>query len=198
MLEEIVETTQQIDGWLSRDEATALALGALKTLDQGIGGDWLEIGSWHGRSTVLLGSLLRECGRPGQVLYAVDPHEGVVPVPSGTLKLPSSWLPYRHNLIQYGVDNRVVTIRRRLEECGELLPPLVSFAYIDSLHDYETTWRHFEIVRQIMAREGRIAFHDAGPEWPEVAEVVDEIIAHGARCDLVGSLAVLTRQEWRY
>ena len=74
---EILATMRGVAGWLDDDEAELLiAAAALVTRGEGAR-TLVEIGSYQGRSTVVLGAALRALS-PQSRLYAIDPHEGTV------------------------------------------------------------------------------------------------------------------------
>ncbi len=74
----ILNRMKQIEGWLAEDEAdlliaaTALALTRISDAEAVV-----EVGSYCGRSTCVIGSVAKAV-RPSAKVYAVDPHDGRV------------------------------------------------------------------------------------------------------------------------
>lgn len=61
------------NGFMPESEGDALFVAAIEAAESGTAGDFIEIGSYCGRSTVWLGTAARMCGVK---LYAVDHHGG--------------------------------------------------------------------------------------------------------------------------
>ena len=74
----LLDRMKSIEGWLEEDEGDLLIAAAtdavLNTEERPC---IVEIGSYCGRSTILLASVLKHY-RPDGRVYAVDPHTGVV------------------------------------------------------------------------------------------------------------------------
>ena len=74
----ILERMRQVEGWLEDDEADLLiAVTARALAAPGERPAVVEVGSYCGRSTVVLGSVVRAV-RPEARVYAIDPHQGQV------------------------------------------------------------------------------------------------------------------------
>lgn len=126
-------------GWLTKEEAEVLFYAAQQTV-----GPILEVGSYHGRSTVLLASL----GRP---VYSVDPFSNFdSDDPSGD----KTCVAFLENLRSRGITN-VTSFKVRVEEWEGRQ---VGFAYLDGDHTEEGTFSQIEKALQLGAR--RMCLHD--------------------------------------
>jgi hypothetical protein len=126
------------DGWLTRPEAELLWRAA-NLAD----GPILEIGSYKGRSTCLLGAT----GRP---VYAVDPFDGFHSELSGD-EIAAALLAN----LEYRRLSNVVVFRQRVEDWH---PLPVNFAYLDGAHDYDGTLWQVRVALECGAKV--IAAHD--------------------------------------
>lgn len=189
----LIDQIENIEGWFTPGEAEALAAAGLLALASSRGA-WVEVGSWKGRTTVLLATLLREL-RPEQILWAIDPHEGVLPTPGtdGQWQGPTSWPVYLANLQRHGVAGNVATIRKAAEAVNWTEP--IALLFIDSLHDYTNTSAHFGVFAPSLEPGAIVAFHDCNPtDWPGVVRVVAELESAGyERLWMVDTLAVLRK-----
>ena len=68
-----------IEGWLDDAEAELLLTAAARAIATIQNGVIVEIGSYCGKSTVVLGTALCASGNTnGRKIYAIDPHDGIV------------------------------------------------------------------------------------------------------------------------
>lgn len=103
-LNSILDRMEQIEGWFQREEGEHLYSAAFLGLEQAP--VLVEIGSWHGRATVVLGSAAQEMG-VGCRVYAVDPHEGQLgPNQWGGSSLEA----FTRNIKQAGLTENVVLV----------------------------------------------------------------------------------------
>jgi hypothetical protein len=118
-----------VNGWLTDEEARLLWDTAAAT-----DGPILEVGTYHGRSTILLAGL----GRP---IHSVDPFTGFDDTdPTGDKTLAK----LRENLAARGIQG-VSQYRVRIEEWA---PRPCGFAYLDGDHTYQGTLAQIEAARK--------------------------------------------------
>lgn len=135
--DEVYETLPS-NGWLSKDEAYLLWKWA-----NVVSGAILEIGSYQGRSTVLLAAADR-------MVYAVDPFDGFCEEHSGDEICKC----FRDNLSERKIYN-VVSYRQKIEDWN--IRP-VGFAYLDGDHTPQGTRNQIEVAVKCGAEI--IAIHD--------------------------------------
>lgn len=179
------------NGWLSIEEAAVLAeLSLQKTV--------LEVGSYLGRSTVVLGS----CAR---LVVAVDHHRGSPEHQRGercwrraceddtTEGFVDTAPAFLRNLMLAGVADRVVPV---IASFFDVAPILASrsfdLAFLDADHSEPATYAAACAAARLVRDDGAIVFHDYGdPNYPGVRAAVDRF-AHELNgkdpAFLVGSL----------
>ena len=167
----VIDKFDGIEGWFKLDEGAFLykvAEGAFKMSDS-----VMEIGSYKGRSTYLLGEAAKRAG-PDKRVYAVDPHEGDCGLKD---RFADTFQEFRDNMIRTGVSDQVVALKVKSKDvtCTQELGLL----FIDGLHDYENVKFDYEKFYPHVKSNGFIAFHDYEPPYPGVVKLVDEEIASG-------------------
>ena len=179
---------KRIPGWLSYEEAKWLFETAR---DQTIEGDVVEIGSFHGKSTVCLALGVKLNNHSEGRLFAIDPHTGgigyVLKHPDAPVKMPSLG-PLLHTLVQFDVQGSVVPWVIRSEAAYELWSRgRVRLLFVDGWHSYEACY--FDITKwgSLVSPGGIIAVHDYG--WSEVKLALHDSLRRfpGAQLDFVGS-----------
>src|SRR5258706_8640351 len=131
---------------ITADEAAKLATLAA-------GKDVLELGAWHGFSTVILAQAARR-------VTSVDWHQGDVHAGEG-----DTWDGYRANLTRYGVTGKVDGRRGRF---SDVLPALAKQGalfdgcFLDAQHDSASVAADLALALPLIRPGGFIAFHDYG------------------------------------
>ena len=174
----ILNRIRAIQGWLHEEEADLLLAACNRALCSTTSSSAvLEIGSFCGRSTVLLGSVVECLGLQGKV-YAVDSHEGVVGAagsPSGLRTLGSTLNMFHANIEANGLTHIIEPIVQRSYEVNWRKP--IALLFIDGLHDYFNVSRDFHHFAPWVVVGGYIAFHDYAEYYPDVMRFVDELVA---------------------
>ena len=173
-LEAALAHSRPLTGWLEEDEAATLYRHAA---DLGALGPILEIGSFHGKSTVVLATAAKSVGAR---IYAVDPHEGINywqddfgPMP----ELGPTLDAFRHNLRTAGVADAVIEVVMTSREAFDHLREVESFGlvFIDGNHGYEHVRRDFDQWSQRLAADGVLAFHDSDTQMPGPRRVIAQV-----------------------
>lgn len=159
----------EVPGWLTAEEGTALAQAAA-------GRRVLEIGSYLGRSAICLAQTARQ-------VTCVDPFDGrATNEPGDTL------VPFLENLTGYGLRDRVSV---QVGTAAQILPDLPSASFdlifIDGDHDYNAVRADVAAALPLLAPGGVLAFHDYRTHpgehdgsWDEgVTLAVNELIRNG-------------------
>jgi len=189
-VDEAVALMSKVDGWLRPDEARLLFESTVAAVREHPGAI-VEIGSYRGRSTVLLACAARTLGG-GRVVHAIDPHEGIV---SPIAKAPPTWNTFMANVKAAGVWNYVDPICKKAEDVDWKSP--IAALYIDGLHDYENVRANFEQFSPFVSVDGAILFHDYDSElYPDVTRFVEAMVLASRLAILrVRSEMVLTKKR---
>jgi glycosyltransferase involved in cell wall biosynthesis len=190
----LISQIRKIGGWLSDGEARLLAQSTIDAcVDSTLAHHIVEIGSYHGKSTVLFASVIKVFALPGTV-HAIDVHDGRLGAADQGLKIyQPSFDIFSNNLSQAGVKDTVKIIRERSCNVEWGLP--ISLLFIDGLHDYDNVRRDFEHFAGWLVTGGLVAFHDYADYYPGVVKFVDELLAAGTcrKIGAVDSLIVLQK-----
>lgn len=174
------------------DDAEGLRLYALAR-DHAHLGPIVEIGSYCGKSTIVLASAARGVG-PHVRVHAIDPHQGVVSIQDGpdAVRVEADTFDrFRHNIAAAGVDGVIEPIRLRSYEVDWRGP--ISFLFIDGLHDYASVARDFSHFEPHLPAGAYVGFHDCNDTYPGVKLFVAGLAGSGAyeEVERAGSLVVL-------
>jgi predicted O-methyltransferase YrrM len=187
-------TMRSIAGWFDEAEADLLLSAAIGVLSgAGEARNLVEVGSYLGKSTSVLGRVVRSLS-PQSRVWAIDPHEGVVGADGERLHQRTETLTdFRRNMEAAGVADAIETIVAKSWEVAWNKP--IHLLFIDGLHDYENVARDFRHFEPWIAPDGVILFHDYASYYPGVVCLVDELIASGAWKGVAqaGSLKLIRR-----
>lgn len=160
-----------IPGWLELDEAYALHL-----LAQLAGTAVIEIGSYHGRSTIALAT-----GTPeGVPVYSIDPHH--THTAGGILFTDHDGQAWMLNVLAAGVGAKVKPVMLPSRQAHLALfdaVPWVDLVFIDGAHDEETVRADFYNSSLRLGVGGKIAVHDSTGAWDGPTCVVAEAVESG-------------------
>ncbi len=177
-----------IDGWLTVDEAVTLydLARAVPT-----GGHVVEIGSWQGKSAVVLGKGLEGRGLDGKGLdsnggarlHCVDPFNADGCAPSLPLFAAqraqhtcSLRAGFERNLARHRLRQRVEIWQGYSHEIAPRFPHAIDLLFIDGNHDYEAVRQDFALWAPKLAEGGVICLHDACDKFPGVKQLIAEEI----------------------
>lgn len=135
------QRAKPIDGWLSHDQAQALYTAAVGKRDGAI----VEIGSHHGRSTVILGAT-------GHRVVAIDPFDN------------ARWGGGEdaHSVFQRNVDGlEIELIRKTSSEAADGWDGAIGLLFLDGSHALEQVRRDMDEWQPEIVEGGRIFIHDA-------------------------------------
>lgn len=175
----ILDRIRKIEGWLSDAEAELLiAIAREACKDKGPSPNLAEVGSYHGRSTVVLGMAVRSVS-PGAKIYAVDSHDGQLgAADQGLRSYPPSLEMFRRNIQLAGLGEMVETVTDKSYSTPWQIP--VSLLFIDGLHDYFNVARDFRYFSDGVLPQGYVAFHDHADYFPGVKLFVKELLKSGS------------------
>jgi predicted O-methyltransferase YrrM len=190
----ILARIRPIEGWLEEEEADLLIATATRALLSLPGHAALvEIGSYCGRSTVAIASVIQALGSSAR-LHAIDPHEGALTA-DGSARTAPTLRRLQENLEREGLADAVRIIAQRSSDVAWDQP--VRMLFIDGLHDYESVSADFRHFDPHVVGDGLVAFHDYADYWPGVKALVDEVVASGRWRMLARARSLVTLQACR-
>jgi predicted O-methyltransferase YrrM len=174
----IFEHMRTIEGWLADEEADLLLAASARAITS-LPGPYalVEVGSYCGRSTVVLGNVAK-CLSPEAKVFAIDPHDGKVgALDQGLQTVAPTLEKFRRNIAAANLSDVVQMLQEYSYKVTWDRP--INFLFIDGLHDYMNVARDFYHFEQWVAPNGFIAFHDYADYYPGVKAFVDEILGSG-------------------
>lgn len=194
----------EVTGFMPADEGRALYDTALRYLADGAG---VEIGTYCGKSTLLLGAAAQQSGG---VLYTVDHHHGseehqpgweyhdtslVDPVSGRFDTLPS----LRHALDDAELDDHVVAVVGKSVVVARGWRTPLRFLFIDGGHTEEAAQRDFDGWGRWVEVGGALVIHDVFPDPNDGGQapfhIYQRALATGAfrEVSAIGSMRILER-----
>lgn len=154
-----LERLTGIEGWL-RDEQAAMLWEAASRVRAPA--TIVEIGSYHGRSTIVLATAADE----GVDVFAIDPH-------AGNDRGPGEWRGdaddgigdherFNVNLAAAGVEGRVTHVRRFSRSAHDAVTSAVDLLYVDGAHGYGPATADIVGWGDRVVPGGRMIVHDVG------------------------------------
>jgi len=160
---------EDVIGFMPADEGRALYDAALRYLGDGVG---VEIGTYCGKSTVLLGAAAQQTGG---LVYTIDHHHGseehqagweyhdtsmVDPVTGLFDTLPT----LRHTLDAAGLDDNVIAVVGKSALVARSWRTPLQFVFIDGGHTDEAAQKDFDGWAKWVAVGGALVIHDVFPD----------------------------------
>jgi MMP 1-O-methyltransferase len=195
---------EQVIGFMPADEGRALHDAALHYLDGGVG---VEIGTYCGKSTVLLGAAARA---RDSVLYTVDHHHGseehqpgweyhdtsMVDAVTGRFDtLPT----LRHTLDRAGLDDNVVAVVGKSTVVAKGWRTPLQLLFIDGGHSEDAARKDYDGWAKWVSIGGALIIHDVFPDPRDGGrppyEIYCRAVESGAFVEksVTGSMRVLER-----
>lgn len=159
-------------------------LAQLTVLVKDLEGDYLEVGSLAGRSSVIIGTAAKESGVR---LSCVDVWDSgkwdAIAEELGTRAKRYPKRPqkiseiFRTNMERLGLSETITPIMDKSENVLAGWSKPLKFIHIDGCHEYEFVKRDIE-WRNHLVKDGIICFHDYQKKWPGVIKAIDEAFNH--------------------
>lgn len=131
--DEALAAVAQVEGWMSPDQARRLYDAAASTVP---GDVVVEIGSFRGRSTIVLASAAAD----GVRIVAIDPHagndRGPEEIDGYAAEAADDHSVFNANLAAAGVAHRVQHVRAFSNEAHGAVDQAISVLYVDGAHRY--------------------------------------------------------------
>jgi len=182
----IKQVLSRIQGWLSYHEG--LYLYALAAAGPGKG-EIVEIGSWKGKSTVILAQGSKRGNR--EKVHAIDPHQGGSDQEAYGYKNVNSEMEFWSNLEREQVTDYVIPLVMKSEEAVTGWSKPIRLLWIDGDHSYEAIKKDFLLWEPFVVPGGIIALHDTYA-WEGPKKVVEEIILPSPRFMVIGLVDSIT------
>ena len=190
----ILREMREIEGWLTPAEGNLLISATHQALNECPHTNAIvEVGSYCGRATVVLGSVVRAVRATARV-WAVDPHDGFVgALDRGLERVEPTLERLRRNIEKARLSPFVEIVQAQAEHVPWSEP--LCMLLIDGLHDYPNVLKDFSHFESYLVDGALVAFHDYAEYFPGVPAFVDELVASG-RYRAIGrarSLIVLSK-----
>jgi hypothetical protein len=190
----IIARMRRVEGWFEDEEADLLIAVAARALKELPAPHRLvEVGSYCGRATVVLGGVAQALS-PQAKIYSVDPHDGRVgSLDHGLQQKRPTLERFLRNIEAAGLCGMVEVIQKTSAEVEWDAP--ITLLLVDGLHDYANVARDFFRFADSVVPGGYIAFHDYADYYPGVKTFVNELLNSGeyGKAAQAGSLIVLRR-----
>jgi predicted O-methyltransferase YrrM len=151
----LIETMKSIEGSLSEKEMKFLALLAACPTAKG---EILEIGSFKGKSTIILAKGASLTAKANVV--AVDPLTSPATTDPDLKGQESSSKDFQINLRNTGVEKHVEFHRKRSCELAEIWNRDIRLLWIDGDHTYAGTKSDFDMFSRFLSNGAIVAIHD--------------------------------------
>jgi hypothetical protein len=174
----ILKEMRNIEGWLTAAEADLLiSLTQQALTDCPHVSALVEVGSYCGKATTVLGSVVRAVRATARV-WAIDPHDGFVGAHDhGLERVKPTLQTLQQNIERAQLSPFVEIVQGRAQDVPWSEP--VCLLLIDGLHDYPSVLRDFTHFESFLVEGGLVAFHDYADYFPGVPAFVDELSASG-------------------
>ena len=175
-LPEVVESVSHIDGWLTAGQAAALYQAARRCPEHGT---IVEIGSFRGRSTVVLASAAPR----GASVVAIDPHAGNDRGPqeiNGFVdEADEDHVEFLRNLDRAGVRGRVRHVRRYSSEAHDAVAGPIHVLYVDGAHRYAPARQDIVGWGARVEEGGLLLIHDSFSSLGVTLAILRELLLGG-------------------
>jgi predicted O-methyltransferase YrrM len=147
-----------VEGWLSEDQARRLWEAARELRGPG---QIVEIGSFRGRSTIVLALAAAE----GVQVVAIDPHgggdRGPQEIAPDAVRGDADHEAFRANLARAGVEGRVRHVRQMSDVAHGDVEGSIDMLYVDGAHRYAPARDDIAAWGARVPRGGTMLVHDA-------------------------------------
>ncbi len=162
-----------VEGWFSEDEGRWYARFARGLM----GGTFIEVGSWKGRSTSFIGAV---CNQNGTRLVCVDHWRGSVDTLATryaeALAVEDVAATFLANMTALGIRVDVIA-DTSLAAAARFAPQSVERVFLDGSHDGDSVAADLVAWSERLAPDGVLAGHDYSNKHPGLCAAVDAFAA---------------------
>ncbi len=162
-----------IEGFFTEDEGRWYARFARAL----VGGTFVEVGSWKGRSTSFVGPV---CNANGTRLVCVDhwkgSHDSLAPRYEAALAVEDVEATFRANMRELGITVEVLA-EPSLVAATRFAPRSVDRIFLDGSHDGPSVAEDLVAWSERLAPTGILAGHDYDVKHPDLCAAVDAFAA---------------------
>lgn len=180
--DDIADSVSAVEGWMTPDQGRRLFAAAARCLP---GGRIVEIGSFRGKSTIVLATAAPE----GVEIVAIDPHAGNDRGPQELVgfeaEAADDHAVFNANLIAAGVAGRVRHVRAFSETAHPEVGDPIDLLYIDGAHRYAPARRDIAEWGARVGEGGTLLIHDSFSSIGVTLAILRELSA-GRRFRYVG------------
>ncbi|MDQ3737695.1 MAG: class I SAM-dependent methyltransferase [Actinomycetota bacterium] len=172
-LSEVLARLDGVEGWLSDEQAEALyeLAAACRRGDRIV-----EIGSFRGRSTIVLASAAPD----GVEIVAIDPHAGNDRGPQEIIgfeqEAQADRLAFERNLTAAGVRQRVQHVRAFSDDAHGAVDDPIRLLYIDAAHRFGPARADISDWGSRVSDGGTLAIHDSFSSIGVTGAIVRELM----------------------
>lgn len=186
--DEALTAVRDVDGWMSPDQAERLYRAALSTRP---GDQIVEIGSFRGRSTIVLASAANSEAK----VVAIDPHagndRGPQEIEGFAQQAATDHEVFNANLAAAGVTNRVSHVRKFSDDAHGDVEGQIAVLYIDGAHRFAPARKDIVEWGARVVPGGTMLIHDSFSSVGVTLAILRELL-WGSRFRYVGRARSLT------
>jgi predicted O-methyltransferase YrrM len=175
-VDEVLALAAHVEGWMSDDQGRRLYAAAARCRP---GGRIVEIGSFRGRSTIVLASA---AGADVEIV-AIDPHAGTDRGPQELAGFAAEAAGDRKaflgNLERAGVTDRVRHVAAFSADAHRVVDDPIDVLYIDGAHRYRPARADIRDWGARVMDGGTMLIHDAFSSVGVTGAIVRELVASG-------------------
>lgn len=192
VLDEAWKEAEKVEGYLAENEARFLGMLAACVPGKG---PIVEIGSFKGRSTVMLGKVAAHYGL-GSVV-AIDPHNSTILLDHNANPKASSYHGFLESIRAAGVADQVEPMVRDSKEAAKTWQRPIRLLWIDGDHSYEGAKSDVEGFSRYLDPLGVVAIHDALNMFPGPIRVFVEDVLSSDRYGPAGFVHSIAWAQFR-
>jgi hypothetical protein len=192
VLNDAWEVTRKVPGHLTEKEARFLGMLAACVPAKGT---IVEIGSFKGRSTVMLAKVASRYG--GGPVVAIDPHNSPILLDHGAHPEASSYEDFLESIRAAGVSGHVESRAAYSKEVSKSWNRPIRILWIDGDHSYEGAKNDLDGFFPHLMPLGVVAFHDALNVFPGPIRVFVEDVLRSDRFGPAGFVQSIAWAQFR-